>query len=1008
VTLSAVLGPIRQAIAGHTQEMVRRVTSAEFVGRAAELAAIRAATKAAADGDSRIVLVSGDAGLGKTRLVQAACAQAVQDRFGAVVGGCVQFAEVSLAYAPVVEVLRGLRDELGEDPFLELAPPVLTALLGGDQMAGSGQIFTPLLDFLTRLGRLRPWLVVFEDLHWSDASTRDLVAFLGRNLRRAAVTLVLTYRSDELHRRHPVRPLLADLERIPETERIALAGLGRADLVELLIGLGRNDIDLATVSALLARTGGNPLYVEELVAAAPSAAALHSGLPATLADVVLARVGQLSAASQSVLRQAAVLGTELDDRLLAASCDLPLEQIAGALREALSAQLLVLDGGGCRFRHALLAEALYEDLLPGERQRVHVAAARALEAGEHTPGLPQHMRWALLAHHWNAAHDLPRAFAASVRAGGEGMRVNAPAAAAGHLERALELWDQVPDAASRAGMDRAALLLQAAEADHLSAASPRQLTLVNAAYDALGDAAGPERRALVLEQVAHMHWYMNREAEGTAAYERAVRLLADRPPSPEQASALAALGQSLMVREHPDAESVLLDAIACAEAIGEHRAVAHARCSLGVVQAELGRAEEGVATMREALRLSQAHGTSRDIARCHANLVATLQRAGAYDEVVRAGAEGLAYCAQAGHLDRYGGGITAFRAAALTNAGRWSEVARVEAELRSRLAGAAETSIYLASRRLSRQLWAGEYEAVTPEVNRLLAATADIGEPPLRGMVLFRAGELAGGQQRWDDARAAFEAGLRACDTTNGQYHVAHGLASALAVEADRVEAAVGSGAQVDADVNRARAVADELALRVEALRGRVGRSLSALLPEPSGWRAVAEAEHARVRRLDTCDQWQAVAGSWDKLGMPYPAAVARWRAAEAALRDGGGRATAAVCAAQALGAAESLGAARLADEIRLLERRGRLDLDRARAPRPEPRSDAFAKLGVTPREAEVLELLAAGRTNRQIAEALYISEKTASVHVSNLLRKLGVSNRIDAAAIAQRLGHNA
>jgi DNA-binding CsgD family transcriptional regulator len=204
----------------------------------------------------------------------------------------------------------------------------------------------------------------------------------------------------------------------------------------------------------------------------------------------------------------------------------------------------------------------------------------------------------------------------------------------------------------------------------------------------------------------------------------------------------------------------------------------------------------------------------------------------------------------------------------------------------------------------------------------------------------------------------------------------------------------------------RTCAVADQLALRVTALRGRVGQTLSALLPEPAAWLAVADAEHARVRRLDTVDQWRAVAEGWDRLGMPYPAAVARRRAAEAALRDGSGRATAALYAAQALRVAESLGAAGLAGEIRLLERRGRLDLERANAARPESKSGALAKLGVTPREAEVLELLAAGRTNRQIADTLYISEKTASVHVSNLLRKLGVSNRIDAAAVAQRLRH--
>jgi DNA-binding CsgD family transcriptional regulator len=275
-------------------------------------------------------------------------------------------------------------------------------------------------------------------------------------------------------------------------------------------------------------------------------------------------------------------------------------------------------------------------------------------------------------------------------------------------------------------------------------------------------------------------------------------------------------------------------------------------------------------------------------------------------------------------------------------------------------------------------------------------------------VALFRAGELAWGQRRWDDARSALEAGLQACDSGLGQFHVAYGLALAMGVEADRVAATSGSGPHVEAAVAQARAVADRLAARVAALRARVGESLSALLPEPAGWLSVADAEHARLRRQDTSDQWRAVADGWGRLGMPYPAAVAQWRAAEAALRDGGGRTAAARYASQALAAAESLGAARLATEVRLLERRARLDLDRATSPAPEPQLVALARLGITRRESEVLELLAAGRTNRQIAGTLYISEKTASVHVTNLLRKLGVSNRIDAAAIAQQLGNGA
>jgi DNA-binding CsgD family transcriptional regulator len=504
-----------------------------------------------------------------------------------------------------------------------------------------------------------------------------------------------------------------------------------------------------------------------------------------------------------------------------------------------------------------------------------------------------------------------------------------------------------------------------------------------------------------------MHWELHREDEAASAFERAAGLLADRPPSPERASALAALGHSLMLRDHPEAEATLREAIACAESIGAHRAEAHARASLGLVQAELGRADEGVATMRRALEQSRAHGTPGQVARCHANLIATLLRAGAYEEVLSASVEALDYCAGAGQLGQYGEAITALRIVALTYTGRWSEAARVDAELRARLPNAGNTTYanYLASRRLLRRLWAGELDAVVPEVDRLLEVTADASTSHLRAVTLFRSGELAWGQRRWDHARAAFDAGLQLYDGGVGQFYVAHGLASAMGTEADRALATAGAGPRVTVEMTRIQAVADGLAQRVAALRARVGRSLTGLLPEPAAWLAVADAEYARVSRTDTAEQWRAVADGWDQLGVEYPAAVARWRAAEAALRVGDGRKAAAGHAANALDVAERLGAARLANELRLLEQRARLDLEHERVPERHPRLAALTGLGVTRREAEVLDLLASGRTNRQIAETLYISEKTASVHVTNLLRKLGVTNRIEAAAIAQRLG---
>jgi predicted ATPase len=570
------------------------------------------------------------------------------------VGGCVQLGEASVAYAPLVEALRDLRQQLGVEAVGELLGPGAAdvgALLGEANPnarnapgIGPGPLFEHLLGFLVRLGARQPTLLVFEDMHWADPSTRDLVAFLGRNLRDAAIALVLSYRTDELHRRHPLRSLLTDLERDPHVERIALSGLTRSELVSLLGEITDEPPTADVLDALIARTEGNPFYVEELVLAAGGG----GGLPATVADAILARVSELPAPTSTVLHHAAVLGQTIDDQLLAEVTGQPATQIADALREAVTRQLLLVDQSGCRFRHALVREALYDDLLPGERERLHLAAARALQTLDHGRRIEDQVRWSLLAHHAHAAHDLPMAFTASVRAGIESERMHALAAAGGQFERALQLWEQVPEPAAAAGMTRAELTMRAAEAAHYSSRSLRDIPLVENALAALDTNARPEQRAMFLERLGRVNWTHLRGAEAVAAYEQAVALLADRPPSAEQAFTLAALGQSLMLRDqHRQAETVLRTAIAAAKAVDARATEGHALCSLSPALVRLGRVDAGLEAMDRAQELCRAYGTTEDLCRTFVNLVDGLYVSGRYD-AERAAVEGMAYAVPPG------------------------------------------------------------------------------------------------------------------------------------------------------------------------------------------------------------------------------------------------------------------------------------------------------------------------------------------------------------------------
>jgi DNA-binding CsgD family transcriptional regulator/tetratricopeptide (TPR) repeat protein len=942
-------------------DVARRVTSRQLVGRADELAGLHAVRQAAAEGEVRVVLLSGDAGIGKTRLVSAAIDQARRDGFIAALGGCLQLGEVSVAYAPLVEALRDLRTQLGEDVLAELLGPGLTdigALLGSGAAGtaqSSGPLFEHLLGFLTRLSRRQPVLLVFEDLHWADASTRDLVAFLGRNLRDAAAVLLLTYRADDLHRRHPLRPVIADLERDPRVERIALPGLDRDELASLLGEISDDPPSDEVVDELFARSGGNPFYVEELMAAG----GIDHGVPVTLSDVILSRVERLSEPAQAVLHVAAVLGDEVDDVLLEHVTG---EPVTAALREALSVQVLVIDGDACRFRHALVREALYDDLLPGERERLHLAAAQAIEASER---LHEHVRWALLAYHWDAAGMPVKAFAASLQAGQEAERVHAFADAAAQYERALRLYDRVPDP----GIRRAELLLRAANALHASSFSPRSASLAEAALRELGDGASPEQRALVYERIGRFNWMLNRGAAAHTAYEQAGALVEGRPASREQAYTLSALGQSLMLRNrYHDAEHVLQRAIAVADEVGADDVRAHALASLGPTLVGQGRIDEGVPAMRRALELTT---DPEEVGRAYVNLAHCLYYATRYDEAARVGAEGLDYAMRSGYQHAYTSAVAGNWITALLCAGRWDEAAVLLADRRVR-----PGDPYHELRWLPLLLWRGQIDEARPVVEHVLRDTAQAEDVQFRGLALLRAAELARIDERWDDARSLIAEMLSVAGDTDDQYYIAQ---------------AYGMGVTIPADV----AAVDRLA--ADALAW--GATLQAQLPEVRAWLAAIPAERSRAHGIDTPEEWAAVVASWDGIAQPYPAALARFRQADALLRARS-RDAAARLLADVLGVADALGAAPLAAQVRSLAQRARLTVSLG-----APDRDPVAALNLTPRELEVLALVAKGRTNRQIGAALFISEKTASVHVTNLLRKLAVTNRTEAAAIAQRVG---
>jgi ATP/maltotriose-dependent transcriptional regulator MalT len=898
-------------------------------------------------------------------------------------------------------VLGGARAELAR------LVPQLGGPAGGRQAEtplAPTRLFELLLGVLHRLAERGPVLLVVEDLHWADQSTRDLVGFLVRNLR-GGVALVLTYRSDELYRRHPLRPFLAELDRSGRVERLELGRLGRRELGELLAGILGQPAPPPLVGEVLARSEGNPFFAEELLAAHLEG----TRLPSLLRELVLARVHALSEAAQRVLETAAVAGTRVDHQLLAAVVGLDTEQLVWLLREAVGRHVLAVDqaGDAYAFRHALVQEAIYDDLLPVQRGPLHAAYARALERRIVQRDHPAADRGGTaaelgqLAYHWYAAHDLGQALLASVQAGQAAEAASALTEAMGHYERALELWDQAPEAAARSPLDRGALAHRAAEAANLAGCDDHALALGRLALDRVDAVAEPLRAGALLERLARYHWTAADTPRAMVAVERAVAIIPPEPPSEELARALAAHGQLLMLLgRHAEARARGEEAVAVARQVGARAVEGHALTTLGTCLGILGHVEEGVADLEQGRHIARELANVDDLGRTHANLATVLDMAGRPADAVEVFLAGVETVRRVGALGRFGPNLLPDAANSLLSLGRRAEAERLldqvlDLDLRSPGLRARTLTV-----RGTLRMRTGDLAGAQADLEQVLAEAPAPLDPQNATPVFAGLAEATLWDGRLAEARAAVADGLEVLTAAEEPYWTTELCRTGLAVAAALAELA--RARHADADERAARELADDL---VDRARAATAAPDVLATPAVAANQLTAEAEWSRAAGPGDPERWAAAAEAWEALGYPWQAGYARWRQAEALLARGAPRPDAAAALAGARDLAGRLGARLLTAEIDALARRARIELDQPDEEAPDGQAPAATdELGLTPREREVLALVADGRTNRQIAEALFISDKTASVHVSNILAKLGVANRGEAAAVAHRL----
>jgi DNA-binding CsgD family transcriptional regulator/tetratricopeptide (TPR) repeat protein len=1007
------LGGILVAMAGYGSCPV-------MVGRARQMGALQEALAAARQGGHPAVLIGGEAGVGKSRLLAEFTAATAGARV--LTGGCLQLGADGLPFAPFTAMLRDLVRELGADAVTAMLPgrgaPELARLLselgepetGRDPGGARARLFEELLTLLEHLAEPWPVVLVVEDAHWADESTRNLLAFLIAQQRvLRGVLIAVTFRSDELHRTHLLRPLLAELARIEWVQRVELPRLTWRETGELAARLQGHEPSPDLAARLFERSEGNPLFIEELL----NRPDLTRAVPESLRDLLLASVARLPEHTREVLQVASAGVDPNGYALLSAVSGLDDEELARALRPAVAGNVLLATREGYSFRHALIREAVYDDLLPGEGERLHARFAAALEAD---PSLVEPGRAAIeAAHHWYEARDATRALTSAWLAAAQARQSVAYGERLALLGRVLALWDQVQDAAQRIGTDHPGVLEEAMRTAIPAADDQRGLAFANALLKEIDSEAEPARVALVLCKRSQF-----KQSLGHSGYtddlHAALALVPSEVSASVRAEVLLSLAQfGYSAEQRAFAEQALELARKAGDTVTEVNAlltIAIGTASPGY-QAASGSAELGI--IAEARALAVRVGDWPALTRAAIQESHLLEGAGEHECAAEVARQGMRDAETNGLTRGPATFLAGNLAESLSALGRWDEALEV-VERALELSPPPLNRSALRMRQVSVAVARGNIEAATEALSDARRALSDahyqdqyhLPLAQLEAEVRLAAdapaaalAEAAGVVDRYDLSRAT---PLYAWPLLVMLAHT--GLAALRGAKGGQEEALRD---RATALLERLRIIAEKLAAfgpmqrayqltfaaqsqTASLLRAGTAPDVSSSAPPTSptparaGWDP-ASPTAARVT-------WDETAAAWEGLGQPHSTAIALLRAAEAALADGD-REAAGERLRRAAPLGDRLGARPLGDEIASLARRARIPLTDGTA-EPDP-----GRLGLTDREFEVLRLVAAGRSNREIAAELFISAKTASVHVSNILAKLGVGSRGEAAARA-------
>ncbi|MGO4690816.1 helix-turn-helix transcriptional regulator [Glaciibacter sp. 2TAF33] len=1009
--------------------MKSSASSAAMIGRESDLADLHAVLADSLLGIQRCVVIAGEAGIGKSRLLEEFQAE-TRDRVLALVGQCVDLGTVGAPYAPIMGVLRDLVSVMGAEAVNRAAGPgraALWALLpelkeaalkeaalkeaalseatgfpepaAGTpvQETGLNHLHEVVAVLLENFSRQTPLLVVIEDLHWADGATLNLLRFLLKVVTRGRMMFVLSYRSDDVPRGHPLRGFLSELERSRRIVRSELGRLTRAQVLRQAQAILGSPPGAEAFESVFERSEGVPFFVEELLGIDDC----DDGgvLPETLRELLLARYERLSPPTQHLLRLISAGGVRVRHDLLSVVFEGDADALDVGAREAVLANVLVADVDSYAFRHALVREAIQADLLPGERTRFHTRFAEALEA------LPQDRRVAVeIAYHWTAAHNVSRAFPASLTAMAEAKASYAYSTAAQMGERALELWDQVPHPDHVATRTKIDLMGQTASALRNAGKGERSLAMVNQALAECPPDDGFRYARLLRDKAYYLA--TSGSLGSIELLKEALALVPEGSPGDLRSTILTGLAARFMIEARP-AEAIAFgeEGLAEAQRVGSARYSSVAANMIGIASINRGQVDHGMAQLERARQLAEGDGSA--LLRYRVNYSDMLHLLGRYREAVTVAERGLVRARELG-LERSSGVILASNAVdPLFALGEWDRADTLiqrGLDLDPPLAFA----VYMHRARLRSILWRGDSEAAAQQLRAVRSMMSNLSEVEMQtrlgtaqmaGEIALACGDL---DRAWAEASVLLSPESRQLPGYDLPLAAlaARVLAARRAAEAGDVGLAE-PGTRADqgtrAEPGSGSSSASDFDLAERQLREVLAHD--SFWPTFPLWNGLFEAELGGPRGTGTDPTaWQEAVDEIRRSASPvYLLPYAQLRLGIAQIEVGERQAALETLRAASVQATE-IGAGLVTHALARVASRAGLVLEGGAAAH---RRTAEAP-DLTTRERQVLELIAQGLSNRQIGEQLFISAKTASVHVSAILRKLGASSRTEAVFLAR------